>query len=332
MKNIHTILEGYGKLRIRIRVFILIAIAIISAIISNLLNIHLEWFTGIISTLLLCDIIITLVKRGIQKVSPVIQKEETRVHTKTEHTVNQSSNTKKCYKCFSDMDTRAIKCPHCQTDQRSWVKKNPFLSLILGLVLFGILMSNIIPPLTRDIQENITPISTPPGVSLTEKLKRINNDPYWTSTEPADYSDTTKLQIQSILFSTYASVVLEGEKSSSEEDKKLAVELKKKLIAKQIAEYPKMRKAYAEFADTTMWEANIDATVSGTNNATLTFIGGSFASNKNVLDVHTKIVDMLKELRFKRVNYKWIPSDETYTYWDIESAKDSELITVPIEN
>ncbi len=37
-----------------------------------------------------------------------------------------------------DIDAKATKCPHCQSDQRSWLGKHPILSAILGL--FGLLI------------------------------------------------------------------------------------------------------------------------------------------------------------------------------------------------
>lgn len=48
---------------------------------------------------------------------------------------------KKCKSCQTDIDAKAKKCPHCQTDQRNWFVRHPILSVILGLIVFGIIGS-----------------------------------------------------------------------------------------------------------------------------------------------------------------------------------------------
>jgi hypothetical protein len=45
---------------------------------------------------------------------------------------------KKCKSCRSEIDSKATKCPHCQTDQRGWVRKHPILTIILVLFIIGI--------------------------------------------------------------------------------------------------------------------------------------------------------------------------------------------------
>ncbi|MBI2327188.1 hypothetical protein HYU92_02610 [Candidatus Curtissbacteria bacterium] len=43
--------------------------------------------------------------------------------------------TKKCKDCQSEIDAKAKKCPHCQTDLRSWPARHPILALILAFVV-----------------------------------------------------------------------------------------------------------------------------------------------------------------------------------------------------
>ena len=47
---------------------------------------------------------------------------------------------KKCKSCKSEIDETATKCPHCQTDQRSWFRRHPILTGILGFFLFIIVI------------------------------------------------------------------------------------------------------------------------------------------------------------------------------------------------
>lgn len=212
-----------------------------------------------------------------------------------------------------------------------WFKKHPIytiLILLLGVPFFFGMISSIFG------SDKVSPVSqvtapeaqdTTPAPTLTERLTKTVNDPYWTDTTPADYSTNLALQVQSVVFSTYANDVIKGDKSTSTEDNRLALELRKKLVAKQISEYPKLRKAYAELARKTLWQEDVDVTLSGLNDTTLTLVGAVFASNKGIATLQGNIEKVLEELRFKRVNYKWIEHDEKYQYFDVKSVNDNEL-------
>ncbi len=212
-----------------------------------------------------------------------------------------------------------------------WCKKHPILTvliLILTVPFFVGIIANIF---SSDEANSVSEVTAPenqdalPTLTLTERLTKTVNDPYWTDTAPADYSTNVALQVQSVVFSTYANDVIEGEKSTSTEDNRLALELRKKLIAKQVLEYPKIRKAYAEIARKALWQEDIDVTLSGPSDTTLTLVGAVFASNKGIASLQVNLEKVLEELRFKRVNYKWIEHDENYQYFDVNSVSDSEL-------
>lgn len=47
---------------------------------------------------------------------------------------------KKCKSCQSEIDSKAKKCPHCQTDQRSWFGRHPILTVILGFIILFIVI------------------------------------------------------------------------------------------------------------------------------------------------------------------------------------------------
>jgi hypothetical protein len=46
--------------------------------------------------------------------------------------------TKKCKSCQTEIDSKANKCPHCQSDQRNWFRKHPILTVIVGLFILGL--------------------------------------------------------------------------------------------------------------------------------------------------------------------------------------------------
>lgn len=51
--------------------------------------------------------------------------------------------TKKCPACRKDIDVKASKCPYCQSDTRSWVKKHQVGLIILAVIFVPILMSGL---------------------------------------------------------------------------------------------------------------------------------------------------------------------------------------------
>jgi hypothetical protein len=50
---------------------------------------------------------------------------------------------KKCKSCKTEIDAGASKCPNCQTDQRSWFRRHPILTGLLGLIIFGFVITAI---------------------------------------------------------------------------------------------------------------------------------------------------------------------------------------------
>lgn len=49
---------------------------------------------------------------------------------------------KKCKSCQKEIDEKATKCPHCQSDQRNWFRKHPVLTVILALIVLGVVASS----------------------------------------------------------------------------------------------------------------------------------------------------------------------------------------------
>ncbi len=48
---------------------------------------------------------------------------------------------KQCKSCKKEIDANATKCPFCQTDQRSWFRRHPILTVIFGLIFLGFIGS-----------------------------------------------------------------------------------------------------------------------------------------------------------------------------------------------
>jgi hypothetical protein len=48
---------------------------------------------------------------------------------------------KKCKACKSEIDNKAIKCPHCHTDQRNWFIRHPILTTLFIIIVIAIASS-----------------------------------------------------------------------------------------------------------------------------------------------------------------------------------------------
>ena len=93
----------------------------------------------------------------------------------------------------------------------------------------------------------------------------------------------------------------------------------------QTKEFPQLRKAYAEAADKIMWESNIDVKASGKGYSRIMFTGGSFASNRNIKETYVALIDIIKMLRFKQLNFQWRKGASEYTSYDLKPRKDSDV-------
>jgi len=113
-------------------------------------------------------------------------------------------------------------------------------------------------------------------------------------------------------------------KNSTNPKVKLQVnKLGNKLKSTQITIYPKLRKLFAEESRRRLWEENIEVTHSGRS---ITFTGYIYANNKNIKDSYEAIANVLSELRFSRINFKWNQYADDYTYYNINSPADGKII------
>ena len=94
----------------------------------------------------------------------------------------------------------------------------------------------------------------------------------------------------------------------------------------QVSEFPKLRKAYGKIVAKKLWVENIEVEVFGNNSKTIQFTGGIFANNKNKQETQETLSEMLNFLRFKKANYKWYEYDDEYTYYDLDSKNDNEIV------
>jgi len=97
--------------------------------------------------------------------------------------------TKICKSCKTVIDAKEKKCPHCQTDQRSWFGRHPILTgILVFIVVFGFIGAvsgsksssvNNTPALSSNGNGNTTtsqpPSSPTPNVPTHDDLMKQNN-------------------------------------------------------------------------------------------------------------------------------------------------------------
>ncbi|MDN5214962.1 hypothetical protein QQ020_22975 [Fulvivirgaceae bacterium BMA12] len=135
------------------------------------------------------------------------------------------------------------------------------------------------------------------------------------------------LQIELVLFGSWADIITKSENSKDLEIQSLAKQLRLKVMRLQIREFPKLRNEYVKVVNQKMWENDIDVYASGTGNRYINFSGGIFAANKNKKDFHVQLHEVLTMFRFSQARYRWYKEADKYTYWTIYEGKDSDLIT-----
>lgn len=133
--------------------------------------------------------------------------------------------------------------------------------------------------------------------------------------------DDSKLPVNIIasIDEAQSTIVAEQANGNKSADKAL-----QKLKALKQKVYPMLRKRYAEQTSKLLWEHDIECKVVGKRSTEIVFVGALFASNKNIKEYYTTLYDVLNQLRFKRVDFKWYSMETEYSYYTIDSPQDSE--------
>lgn len=134
------------------------------------------------------------------------------------------------------------------------------------------------------------------------------------------------IQLELVLFQVWAKKINEAKSSNNNDIKELGEKLETKVKKIQVSEFPKLRKAYGKIVAKKLWVENIEVEVLGNNSKTIQFTGGIFANNKNKQETQETLSEMLNFLRFKKANYKWYEYDDEYTYYDLDSKNDNEIV------
>lgn len=203
-------------------------------------------------------------------------------------------------------------------------------ALAVGLFLFLAFGSDDDKSESSSTSSNKTttePVKEQTSEELNEQLKReiaSFKKPFDNKT----YDGTVDaIQIEIVLFGVWADLIKKGENSTLDENVKLAKELKTKVVNLQAKEFPFIRQRYGKIIANKMWEHDITIKTIGTGNTILDLTGATFATNKNIKEFQTTLHEILTMFRFKQTRYRWYKGADEYTYYNLESSSDKELVT-----
>lgn len=102
-------------------------------------------------------------------------------------------------------------------------------------------------------------------------------------------------------------------------------ELEQKIVQVQTKEFPKLRDAYVASKKEVLGQEHIDISLSGEKKDVLTFSGQMFEPRKTQKDFMKNIHEIVYDLRFKKIVYKWSESQEDIADYEIDSKQDAEI-------
>jgi hypothetical protein len=113
--------------------------------------------------------------------------------------------------------------------------------------------------------------------------------------------------------------------SKDEKVKEQSEILKTKMIQIQAREFPVLRTAYVESKKEVLEPQHIKIAVSGEKKDVLTFTGAIFQPEKTQKDFMKNIHEIIYDLRFKQVVYKWSDNAKDMADYKIDSRTDVEI-------
>jgi hypothetical protein len=118
---------------------------------------------------------------------------------------------------------------------------------------------------------------------------------------------------------------LEVKDNKDEEVRRQTERLKDRILKVQTLEFPDLRQDYVNSKKDALHQQSIEITLSGEKKDVLIFEGGVFASKKNKKVFMKNIDQIIHDLRFHQVVYKWADGKDGNSMFKIDSKKDSEL-------
>lgn len=171
---------------------------------------------------------------------------------------------------------------------------------------------------TKPDPADIVPVSIEARLTETvSSTKAFRVDEYTTS--------IAKIGEAMRLFDQWAAVLAAASSATSTEGVKQRDVLTKEVQKIQADAFPKLRKAFSGLTAKKVWIEDMEVSIYGAKNERIIFVSASFAANRNVVEAHASLMDVLKQLRFKKVDYKWTSSASEWTSIDLETKQDQDI-------
>jgi len=129
------------------------------------------------------------------------------------------------------------------------------------------------------------------------------------------------------LFTSYAIMINKSKQYDLNKDEKNKVQdFKKKVIARQLVQFPKIRHAFYPIANQSMKRHNISIETFGRRSVIIQFVGNSFREDIIKETFQEMMLSDLRIMRFKQSRYKQNNDQDHYVNYPIQSPNDDRLI------
>jgi hypothetical protein len=240
-----------------------------------------------------------------------------------------------CNECEHEVSQSAATCPKCGAPVTKAKKGNGCGTLVLGALVIGVIGA-VVASLNPSGSTSTSPSAAVAGALSPAQSKEKTLKDIATLTAgmtqmrvnvAAESLDAMVIAIES--FNAGAHLYQEAFKQDLSSQEKTQVEaLRTLLISRQRQTFPLMRKSAGRLLGKKLWEADVEVSTFGAQSSTVQFVAGEFAANRNIQKAQDAIFPMLVRLRFKKSQYRWIPSADKFTYYTIDSPSDSALAVV----
>ncbi|MCK5760173.1 MAG: hypothetical protein KAH33_02695 [Candidatus Delongbacteria bacterium] len=138
--------------------------------------------------------------------------------------------------------------------------------------------------------------------------------------------ETREIKNEIVIFHRWVKLVKKAEIHKNRGIQKLGKTLQSKVKKVQKSTFPKLREKFRYIFNKELWKDDVKVLTEKADNSIIVFIGATFTRNKNKAEFHKIMKESLYLLRFKKVKYKWSNYDDEYTYYDLRTSSDTELL------
>lgn len=231
----------------------------------------------------------------------------------------------KCKECKHEISKKAKTCPSCGAKNKA--KTSVLAWLVLGFIVLAVIggMGNGDRSSSSSSSKNAVK-QKPTIVPVFERVDTEINSLKKRATY--NYKDASVSEIIIHLgIGARARLLEEAKEAAKTQVQKDKVNQLFDQVSKlQEAEFPKIRDAYGPALRKKLWENDATAKTVGKGFRTIRLQAGFFAANRNIKATQESVSDTLHQLRFKRAEYRWRDNQDEYTYYDLKSVYDSEVV------